>query len=371
MFGTFADNNFAAAGGGGSPFSPTEESTLKMMSGWVPPTAFRSVIGPVNDPTPYAAYLTTHTFVVGLAPSIPAWAGKADYLANWDGTAWQFTYPSEGVYVWSLTGSQFYLFGTGGTWDAVFNEQQIASLKVINEWAPSTSFRSVIGPVNDPTAYGAYFNTHTFIVGLVPAIPAWVGQASYLANWDGTQWVFTSPSDGMLIWSIDQQKFGIFLTTWQPWLPSTTTPSALAQSAAVGTSAYPAAADHVHSNVAGSNGAFFGSTTTRWNHRVGGLDTSQVTQAGGTLTIGTLASGDTTNVIWAITAPGAVTINLPTATERRNMLLQFSISGLNNITIVRNGSDTINNAGANLTISGVSTSHRHITCNGSGGWFIS
>lgn len=69
------------------------------------------------------------------------------------------------------------------------------------------------------------------------------------------------------------------------------------------------------------------------------------------LVTASMTLGDYDDIIKVDTSGGAVTITLPLAEQNIGKVYVISVAGLNDVTLTRSGSDTINGAASDVTIS--------------------
>jgi hypothetical protein len=110
-----------------------------------------------------------------IGPLSGGWAGYENSIATWNGTAWDYAWPTTGMLV--VAGGQSFLY-VGGQW-------------VPLNWQGSVLDKDLTAPPSAVPAVGAAY--------LLPAgaSGAWAGQGGKIATWNGSMWVFTTPTDGM------------------------------------------------------------------------------------------------------------------------------------------------------------------------------
>jgi hypothetical protein len=116
------------------------------------------------------------------------WAGHAHQIATWNGTAWDYTPPAEGMLV--VAGGQP-LLNVGGQW-------------VPLNWQGSVLDKDLTAPPATAPAVGSAY--------LLPAgaTGAWAGQDGRIATWNGSMWAFTTPTVGMAVLVSDEERVYVY-----------------------------------------------------------------------------------------------------------------------------------------------------------------
>ena len=103
-------------------------SNLTVLGQWAPTRAFRAVYGAENDPVDLPAPNTGDVALV-MSPGAGAWVGRGNQLAEWDGTAWTFTSPVQGLVIGvPLTWGFPLLVWTGTEWQPLWNYLDVAGM---------------------------------------------------------------------------------------------------------------------------------------------------------------------------------------------------------------------------------------------------
>ena len=82
----------------------------------------------------------------------------------------------------------------------------------------STSFQDPVKDKDLCTPPSTPATGDRYIVCASGATDAWSGHENDIAEWDGTAWVFSTPSEGWVTWVEDENTYYIFNgTSWTPW----------------------------------------------------------------------------------------------------------------------------------------------------------
>jgi hypothetical protein len=229
--------------------APGSIDTTDIAIGGVEPTNLNLAVIPASSPPPAPAvgplYLITPT-------ATGVWAGKEDQLATWDGAAWKYTTPTDGLIIWDSAADKLKAFDSDpapGAW-VIVNEYTppavpnsaagtmrgnltaVAAPEVDNgpqavvDWlqasgAPFDDLKaSILGTPGTTALNGANatFNILDRDLSAPPASPtigdtyivkatgtgAWAGKDGQFAQWNGTAWDFYPFGEGKLAWIADE-----------------------------------------------------------------------------------------------------------------------------------------------------------------------
>jgi len=154
----------------------------------------------VLDPTPLTPSAGDRYLINGVGAG--AWVGKDNNIAEWDGTVWLYTPPIEGMVTYVKEDALFYFYD-GAAWGNLFD--------TIVTWVPPVITKSIL----DPTPLTPSAGDRYLIDGV--GAGAWTGHDDEIAEWDGDNWEYTAPRNGMVTYVDDEDLFYIYDGMWLQW----------------------------------------------------------------------------------------------------------------------------------------------------------
>ena len=89
------------------------------------------------------------------------------------------------------------------------------------DWVDSVLDKDLTAPPGSPSLGDRYIVAN-------PATGAWSGHENDIAEWDNSQWIFTTPTEGTTVWVEDENTYYTF--DGSSWNPLVAAPSAHASS---------------------------------------------------------------------------------------------------------------------------------------------
>lgn len=191
-------------------------------------------------------------------------------------------------------------------------------LTLLGQWAPNRAFRAVYGVATDPADLPSPPITGDVALVMGTGSGAWLGHSNVLAEWNGANWTYTAPVEGLVVGCPPTQ--GQPLITWD------------------------------------------GAT---WAYTPNNLFSSELR----VVTNNTyLTLAETTQVVVADASGGSFSVYLPAATTSRQYRIHFITGPGKSVTLVPNGTDTINGGGSLIFDNSHTNEHRHVVCYAAGKW---
>jgi len=157
--------------------------------------------------TPPGGPSTGDKYIVGTSPT-GAWAGKGNYVATYNGTAWDFSDPVDKETYYSVSDAKVFIYRG-----------------LTEEWE-DTGFSESLGPVKNltNTPPGSPSSGDTYATDGSPT-GAWSGQAEKITKYNGSSWDFVTPFEGMRV--INQTNNKVLEVQSATWVELSESPTEL------------------------------------------------------------------------------------------------------------------------------------------------